>query len=1088
MSVTVTEEQRRAIDTQGRIIVSASAGSGKTFVMIERLVSLILSGTDVGSVLCVTFTNKAAAQMRERLRLALLKKIGETDGDERRRLKEQLKALPLADISTIHAFCGRLVRTHFFLTDADPSFRIIAPDQADGNALSSRALEEAFEDAYTAGDEDFMNLLGVYFRKKKDTRLKKIVLSLYSAARETADYRKTLSQIAEKREAVDGVFEEACNYLAEDFRERAQFISDGAKESGKYFAGNKRAEKVCETVAAACAPILGAEELFGMTEAAQTTPSIATMPGKTQASGEELKALKFLSELSKAIKELYKELRSYATREEESARYGDARRRAAALAALALKYDDIFSRLKREANVLDYNDLEHFALAILENGDACRELKEKYRYLFVDEYQDINPLQERILSRLSDENVFLVGDAKQAIYGFRGSRSEYFEQKELELEHLRLTSNFRSAEAVLEAVNRVFAPLIPSYAPMRGGERYHGERGSVHFRYIPKAERETREHGVYSVLEGRAEEEPDALAEAVAHIVYEELGSEWYDADEGCVKRVRFGDIAILARKNSGDAERIVSALARCGIPVSASTKVNVCDFFEARLLLDWLSFLDNAEQDIPYATALLSAIGGLTDTELAKVRLRFPSPYTFRAACAEYRSKMRDGVSEKLDAFERTADRLRSLAQVRTAAEMLNELLFMGLEAQIAAKQGGKDRLSRVRRLIAEAEGAGSVHAFLARLKAAEYRVDFSESGGENAVKVLTMHAAKGLEYPIVITVSMDCNFHGADRGDVMWTEKFLAAPKSYDMEKRVIYDTVLRRASAVYEERRELKEERNLLYVAMTRARCRLYMLFEEREHALSPAYAKRFSDFIDFAACAEYFDGQADSELPPVERKALAYLPDEELVKRILSVYRRPYAHEESVKLPAKSSATDLLRSERRLPSPKRASEGEGFTTQTGIAYHAFLQHVEFGKEADGELARMRERGLLSEEQIALLELSQLKAILEIPCLKNLAGKRVLREQTFLVSLRANEIWQTEATDEIVFQGAIDLICMDENGVTIIDYKYSSHDDERIATDYVAQIKLYKKAVARIMRIGEQSIAARIVNIAKGREIAM
>ncbi|MDE5897297.1 MAG: UvrD-helicase domain-containing protein, partial [Clostridia bacterium] len=236
----LTPEQERAISARGRIIVSASAGSGKTFVMINRLVELILNGGDVRRVLALTFTNKAAAQMRERLRVALIKRIGTTEGETRARLKEQLNALPLAEIGTVHAYCARLIRTYFYLTELDPSFRIVSPDDAEGSALSSRAIAEVFEEAYENGGEEFSDLLTVYFRKKKDVRLKRLVLSLCRAVRGTEDYLGVLARIGREDK-----FGEGCEILYAHYRARAEFLLRRSEEAAAYFAeSNVRAVAV----------------------------------------------------------------------------------------------------------------------------------------------------------------------------------------------------------------------------------------------------------------------------------------------------------------------------------------------------------------------------------------------------------------------------------------------------------------------------------------------------------------------------------------------------------------------------------------------------------------------------------------------------------------------------------------------------------------------------------------------------------------------------------------------------------------------------------------------------------------------------
>ncbi len=1093
MSVKLTEEQARAIAARGRVIVSASAGSGKTFVMIERLVSLITEGADVTRTLAVTFTKKAASQMRERLRSALIKKLSESSEKERARLKAQLSALPLADISTIHAFCARLVRTHFYLVGVDPAFRVIDAEDHEGALILARALDEVFEWGYETDDPGFKRLLSVYFRNKKDAKLREILLSLYAKLRERADYTELLETMGEADE-----FADVCEFLASDVRDRARFIAREAREQAAYFAGeNPKAAAVMGQVLSAAEALLSGD-LFAL--AAREMPAINNMPPSTRAAGETLYRLKYGGKLSAAVKELYQRLAKFSSREEEYARYLDGRETSRALGRFLLRFDEAYSRYKNEAGVLDYNDLEHCAIKVLENGEARAAVREKYRYVFVDEYQDVNPAQERILSLICGDEVFLVGDAKQSIYAFRGSRSDYFVNKCREYDSLLLTENFRSAPAILECVNRVFsrsmteksAGIAYREAPMRGGKRYGGHSGGVFFHNVPAVKEEKRERGVYSVLAAE-ETRADPQAELVCRLIEEEVGSEWFDADAGVVRPLGFGDIAILVRAGDSGTENIIAALSARDVPVSTAASVNVCDFWEARLLIDWLSFLDNGEQDIPFAGALLSRIGGFTDGELARIRLQVPHG-AFREACREYaerrkREKNEDGITEKLNTFAQKVARYRDLMRVKTAAEMIALLLADGLEAEIAAKKDGDARLRRVLRLAEEADG--SVNAFLRRLKTLNYRVKYAEGGGENAVKVVTMHSSKGLEYPVVFLVGLDTAFRGSERDEVLYTDRFLFAPKSFDLSARTVRETVLRRASLLLEDRETVKGELNLLYVAMTRAKFRLHMFFRERKSALAPEYAERFSDFIDLNDCAGYFVPEGESREAPLPRSALVYRADGETLEKLRAVYEKPYRFEDSACLPVKSSATAMLRTEREdAPAPAPAAGGGGATVEQGLAYHAFLEHVRFGESARNELSRMERDGTLSAAELALLDEEKLQKILDLPSVAALKGKRVWREQTFLVSLPACALpaLKTSAEDEIVLQGALDLLCEDEAGYLILDYKYSSHAAERLKEDYAPQIDLYRKAVAKIKGVDERTIRARLVNLLGLFEVEM
>ena len=1134
--MSLTNEQRAAVDARGKVIVSASAGSGKTHVMIERFVELLREGkANVRELLAVTFTNKAAAQMRDRARRKLLAAYRETKGEDRERLKRQLDDLPLADISTIHAFCGRLVRSWFFLVGVDPRFRIASQDDAEGRALAGRALESAFERAYAEGGDWFGLLLTAYFRKKKDKKLRDIVLGLYSKIRDRSDYKELLQTFASRGEhvpnldgfesvddflrhdgfdadeaAAQGEFGRILKEIEEDVKFRAESIAKRASKLRPFLTEHApKALPYLSAVAGNAATIAENEGgMFAIMRLLEDMPPIPRSPAKRETfAPETVYSIGEAQALAAELKALCAEIgEGSADWKEEFLRFFNGRRHASALARLTLIFDEEYAALKKEGGVLDYSDLEHLALEILKNDEARAAVRGKYRYLFVDEYQDVNPMQSALLDALAGDEIFLVGDKKQAIYGFRGSRTQYFSDKERAFgAALPLNFNFRSAPVVLEAVNRVFGAALPAYSEMIASERYRDYPGEVLVHSLDETEKETAERGVYSVLGANLKDGESPLARKVLSLVREECGvrersgREWFDADEGKFRRMTYGDIAVLVRKNTGAAGAIVRELSEHGIPVTASAEVNVCDYFEARLLIDWLSYLDNPEQDIPLCSALLSSIGGFTDRELALIRLNTDNQNKppFREACRAYSKHAKGPLADKLNAFFARAEGYRKMSRVRTATEIMELLLADGLEAQIAAKGDGKNRLARVRRLVQESRDCSSIHDFLKRLKDSDFEVEFSESGGEGAVKVLTLHASKGLEYPVVILTELDNTFHGTERDEVMWTDEFFLSPKSFDVERKVYYETVARRAAELSMRRQQLEGELNLLYVAMTRARCRLHMIFDEWKAAPCPdapaaAYAphnaRRLSDFLPKSRLDEFAVSSEAEEEGAVERHALVYRPNAETV-RALERAGEPYRHAASTNVPVKSSATDLMR---RMEAEEESTVfGGGSSAEEGTAYHAFLEHVTFGADAEVELARMQREGILSGEQISLLDKERLKAILKIPCLAALAGKRTLREQKFLVTFSVaefEEAFHVKAEDDVIFQGAIDLLVEDSEGWTIIDYKHSGKTKEEIARHYAVQMKLYRKTVAKILRIAEESVRVRIVNIAQGWDIPM
>ena len=1064
MSVEYTNEQKAAIAAKGKVIVSASAGSGKTCIMVERILRLVTEGeASLLDVLAVTFTNKAASQMKEKIREVLLKEIKKHTGEKRERLKTELDLLSLAQISTVHSFCGKLIRTYFYLLPEEalsPDYRILSPEDAAG--LKAKAYAAALEAGFQKGDEAFKRMLDVHYRDTKKKSLRTIVMKMYEKVRGLEESEEYLKRTGEDK------FDEAAAYIAEDYRRKVRAYKTEIQAVCEQLQHNPGALKVGAALYTIADYLLAQTSPFAM---AQVRIEVPRMPNRPKEDGVDLYNHNLLSELNAGLKELAKEIQENYTNEtwerEKSAR---AAGHAAALAALCLKYGKEYARLKREANALDYEDLEHFALALLRKEEVQAEIKRNYRYVYVDEYQDVNPMQESIVSAIAGENVFLVGDEKQAIYCFRGSRSCYFRAKREEFGGAYpLKENFRSASGILHTVNEIFSPVMEKYEAMNGGRLYEGNAGEIVSHAVSETREEKPVRGVYSVMNASTAQKRSALAEAIVEVIEGEIGKEFYDIKQKCLREVDYGDIAVLVRKDTTDGKRIAAALAEHKIPFTSSSSVDVCEFYEIKLLLDCLKFLDNADADIPLAAVMLSNIGGFTDEDLMKVRIAYPAAPTFRVATRLYAYHETDALSQRLNLFYTKVKRLRALAKVRSAAEVLCALLSEGLEVEIASQADGSNCLKRVRRLIAEAENSGSVHDFLLRIKEMDDGLKLSESGGENAVKVMTMHRSKGLEFPVVILASMESLIHDSKPTEVDWSEKFLFSPRYYDLEDKSYSETIGRRATALERAVEEEEGERNLLYVGMTRAMYRLHLMVSDRARPLSSLSYKHLSDYL-----GQRFRGEESSS---VQQNPVAD------AMRIGTDY--PYR--DSVYLPQKSSATAILKEQSQ--NAVYSGNLSGSTTDEGTAYHKFMQYYRFGEDPVQELARMTKAGLLADTEAQHLKTEQLERIANIPCLKALAGVRCEREKKFLLAFTPKEAGRAEdENSQIIYQGAIDLLFEDGEGYVIYDYKFSGQDAASLRSKYAPQIELYRDAVAKGKRVARASIRAKIINIRTAEVIDM
>ena len=1097
----ITPEQSAAIDSCGQVIVSASAGSGKTFVMIEKLVNAIVNGVDLDSVLAVTFTKKAASQMKEKLRKALIERMNGADGALKAHLKVQLNKIPSANISTIHSLCATLLRTYFYAVGIDGSFDIIASDDSVANDLKRDALDDLFERYYAEDNADFKLLLSCYLKKRNDSYLRKYINEAYDKVRTVAHYKDLLEAIPEiyTEEGFQEVVKES-NKIIENRVSPAICAVISFQDS--FFVNEKKEvydnifEEMKESLHA-----VADEGIFAEKQTFTTTKRPTKVCEADRTASEKFKA--FRDRIKKIYDGFFGE---YSDEEIEREAFFKSGEVAMAFSRVLLQFDREYALVKREENKLDYNDLEHLLLELLQDESISKEIESKYKYVFVDEYQDVNPVQEEIIASLGGE-VFLVGDVKQAIYGFRGSKSLFFAEKYESFKNgkgtaLRLTSNFRSSDGVLDFCNKLFSSAMReevcgfNYSPnsiMKRGEKYPESYGEAKIHIFGKQEEKPTERTVYSVEKNGQQLRHTREGLAVLSIVEKELLSKHYDLEKGDFVDTQPGDICILTRKNKGDStEGIIRALRDEGYSVTAAQETLLCDLPEVKQFWDILSLIDNAEQDIPLVTALLSPLGGFNEDELAYIRIAANDRYKpFRECCKDYR--MGGEIGKKLTLFYKKLEKLRVLSEILTTGGLADEILeTYGLEISYGAS--GDNAIKNVLRFIDEGADL-PLSSFLRKIKAGADAIKAPSSAASGSIKVMSMHSAKGLEFPVVIIADICRTFKGMDYEEIPFDEQFGFAPKCFDRQNMLANKTILRNLAKARVKIEELKNELNLFYVACTRAMCNLHILAEEVKPYDRAAVldARCYADLFDLSQFnPEEIDLHEEFSAEDVS-ETVFYKPDPDSVAVIEKSFSYEYPHTESVNLPVKSSASAILKSRDIEPyfESHTLFGGEGETgTERGTAYHRFLELCDFGvKDVEGverEIENFVQSGRMTAEQKELISAQQISEILHMPVFDNLANAVTWREQEFLCRLPANEIMPTTASDEILIQGAMDLVAQGDFGVKIIDYKYSQKDDEKLIETYSQQLSLYKKALSRITGCKESEISAVIVNIYRKRQI--
>ena len=865
MGVKWTSEQQKVIDLRDRnILVSAAAGSGKTAVLVERIIRRLTEDdppTDVDSLLIVTFTEAAAAEMKERIGAAIEKKLSERPGDIR--LERQATLIHSAQITTIHSFCLSVIRDHFHVIGIDPGFRIA--EEGELKLLKQDVLEELLEECYAQADEEFLDFTERFGSGKSDKKIEEIILNMYEYSRSYPLPDRWLDQCVEAYESEDleTRAQERVRMRTADIR---RVLEHGLKicgePDGPYMYGDMLDSDLEEL-----GTLERADDFDAMYSAAAAFKwkRLSSKKDDTVSPDKKEKVRK-LREQAKSLLKGIQEDYFYAPRELWRQDMQDALPSVATLTELVKRFAHMLDEKKRLRNMIDFNDMEQFALAILteEKGGelvpsaVAGEYQDRFDEVMIDEYQDSNLVQETILTSVSrvsrgEYNIFMVGDVKQSIYSFRLSRPELFMEKyntySLEdsvTQRIDLHKNFRSRREVLDSVNDIFRQIMKKEL---GGIEYDDSAAlypGAEFPPLP-AEKENSCKSELLLLDKEdtgGEDERRAEARMIARRIRELIrDGVVLDKETREYRRVQYRDMVILTRSIRGWAEVFSSVLGEEGIPAYSVSREGYFETYEVSVLLDYLKILDNARQDLPLTAVLTSPFGGLDTRELAEIRIAYPNVPFYEAAamCVESDTAGDACMEELRGKLRRFYDQVRYFREKVSYTpihELLEEIIDRtGYGLYIAAMPGGAQRMANVEMLTERAaafegtsyKGLFNFVRYIAQLK--KYDVDYGEAGimdeQADTVRIMSIHKSKGLEFPIVFAAGMGKRFNTQDtRGSVLLHSEWGAGVDLIDLKRRTKTPTFLKKMIREETVLENLAEEMRILYVALTRAKEKLIM----------------------------------------------------------------------------------------------------------------------------------------------------------------------------------------------------------------------------------------------------------------------
>lgn len=912
-----TNEQQAAIDSRGQtLLLSAAAGSGKTAVLVERIIRRLLDKEypiDITELLVVTFTKAAAAEMRDRIGTALMKALSETKDP---RVERQLALLPSAQISTLHAFCQHVIRKYFYTIDLDPAFSIAGEEEL--NLLRRQVLEDVFLSYYE--DDEKASILyplaDMFGSDRGDDILMDTVSRMYTYARSLAWPEHWLKEAARAYDvAPDAVIDDMVwagpikdavrRILEEDAR-----LYDGVL----YHLRQREAfAPACDTFVAEQAALRQAAQARSWNDLSRFVRAIDFL---------RLKSLRKLSDDDKAVWERCKKVRDdvkkdviktlqavyfSATPEEWLDGMRAMKPIMDGLVTLTLDFAKAYGAAKKEKGWIDFSDLEHFCLQILLAPDAspehpvpsaaAEELRSQYEEVFIDEYQDTNGVQELITRLVSGEdNRFMVGDIKQSIYRFRLAdptlfleKYQSFSRDEKSVQRcIDLGRNFRSVPVVLDAVNAVFSRAMTAEA---AGMDY-GEREKLYAgRQAPDDERWIGGPVEVDIVPTPSDEEDDDGSTAfekecrfIAGRIGELLASGRMAArKDGTLEPLSYRHIVVLLRSMAGKADVLIQALQEGGIPSYAEQSGGYFAAVEVQVMLALLRCIDNPEQDLAMAAVLRSPLVGLDETALAGVRLAGDG--TLWQNLPAFVASLPDGVDEKedLQQFMAAFDSWRTYSRRHGVAELLQRLYDDTAYVDfVGAMPGGDVRQANLKALYDRArqyEEAGfrGLFRYLQLMdKMKEDGLDLAPakvvSEKEDVVRIMSIHKSKGLEFPVVFVADMGKAFNRRDTQDqILFHNRLGIGLKQYDPEWRMSYPTLIWSGIAAQLRWEGTAEEERILYVAMTRARDQLILTghsshidrdWQRWTSRLNPAQAKSYFDWVMPAALAP-FGAKADAD---------------------------------------------------------------------------------------------------------------------------------------------------------------------------------------------------------------------------------
>lgn len=1153
-----TEEQISFIEERGKnILVSAAAGSGKTAVITERVIRLILEGADVSKLLIVTFTKAAASEMRDRIREALSEKLlsSELTEGQREHLSKQMTLIFSADITTIDSFCLNLAREHFNVCRVDPSFRVA--DEGELKLIAEEVMDKLLEEKYESGDEEFYSFVDNVSRGRDDGAVADAIRSVYKFAVSRPDPCGYISSMASEYDISSadelkdkGFMTELMELSHERVRLAISIIEHGLRlcddPGGPYYYADALEDDrdIAERLLNADSYSLMQDELKGA--------DFMRLPSKRDESvdpevKERVKGLrnrvkKIISEelkgdlFSKSVDDILYEMKLCLPEVK-------------VLAGLSALYMERYGKERRERGVMDFSDLEHAALMILRDEETRKALQERYTELIIDEYQDCNRIQEEIFSAISNgHNYITVGDVKQSIYSFRDacpglfmSKFDHYGSAQSEGDGssrlITLSKNFRSGIYVTKTVNSVFSKIMTKKC---GGALYDDSQ-SLHYGELYEHQENFEKCSYISVAcdpdkeEDPIETEAMAIAAKIKALTDPVNPTILENRKDNTLRPVSYGDIVILLRSVKSLADSFSEVFAKEGIPLVFDSSGGYLLSYEIREIMNFLSVIDNPRQDIPLAGVLTGYFGGFSSSEMVYIRKEGEKEDLYESLIAASENNKREALRDKCRAFLNKLEGYRKKSAYTPIQELISLIISEHhYDRFVRAMSDGERREGNIRLLKKRAADyeKTSFHGLFKFLRYIDnmkkYEMDFGEASGTeavDAVRIMSIHHSKGLEFPVVFVSTLRRGFNTTDtRENMLFDDELGVGTDLVIRDRNLMIKTLIKKVISRKKRLSLISEEMRVLYVAMTRAENLLFLTSIKEDGGsvkTEPAEASCPADFIETA----WEEGSEDTELitlpfskkeetsgeeasgegdTPVKKVLeLTKFVKEQDVEAVLKELDYVYPYESSLHVPQKVSVSFIKHEAMEEKGVSIASDPRGDRVVPtagalrGTAVHTAFENLPLGREYDEAAASLYLDSLLaakriSEEERGYIRTSDIIDFSRADIARRMgeaeARHELFREQPFIISVPAKEIDKSYPEYErIMVQGIIDAFFVEGDRVVVVDYKTDSVKEAGVLIDrYQAQLDYYERALLQLTEARESEKI--IYSVSLGVEIRL